>query len=180
MAARHLSLPVLLDQLSGRETKAATEHLSACAACRGQAKRARRLLDAGRAALVAPALSARTRRKALALFRREQRPQPGLLRCVLDSLLRPAPALRNMGTAARYLRFEGDVTVELQVTPQRRGVELRGQITPADFTEEIIVTSGKARRRASVKPDGTFVFRSLSRGKVDVQMGDGFIRDLEL
>ena len=123
---------------------------------------------------------ARARRRAIALFRREQRPQPGLLRLVLDSLLKAAPALRAAGTATRYLRFEGDVTLELQVAPRKHGVELRGQITPADAASEVTVLSTKVQRRVRVQEDGTFVFRLVSRRKVDLQIGDVFIRDLEL
>jgi anti-sigma factor RsiW len=169
-----------MDQLSGRESRATTTHLSACASCRARADESQRLLGAGRRALSVPALSSRAKKRAVALFRREQRPRPGVLRLVLDTLLRPAPALRAPGTAARYLRFEGDVTVELQVSPQTRGVELRGQITPADAASEVIALSGKARRRARIEKDGTFVFRALPRRKMDLQVGAGFIRDLEL
>lgn len=183
MSARHPSLAALMDQLSGRESRATATHLSACASCRARADEARRLLLTGRRALSAPALGARGKRRAVALFRREQRPQAGLLRLVLDTLLRPAPALRAAGaagTAARYLRFEGDMTVELQVTPRNRGVELRGQITPADAASEVIARSAKARRRAPVQRDGTFVFRSLPLRRVDLRFGAGLIRDLEL
>ena len=180
MSARHPSLAALMDQLSGRESRATATHLSACASCRARADEARRLLLTGRRALSAPALGARGKRRAVALFRREQRPQPDLLRLVLDTLLRPAPALRAAGTAARYLRFEGDMTVELQVTPRNRGVELRGQITPADAASEVIARSAKARRRAPVQRDGTFVFRSLPLRRVDLRFGAGLIRDLEL
>ncbi len=179
MSARHPTLAALMDQRSGRKSQATATHLSACAACRARADESQRLLEAGRRALSVPALSSRAKKRAVALFRREQQPQPGLLRLVLDTLLRPAPALRAAGTAVRYLRFDGDVTVELQVAPQKRGVELRGQITPADAASEVIALSAKARRRARVEKDGTFVFRSLPRQKMDLQIGAGFIRDLE-
>ena len=180
MSVRHASLAALMDQRSGRESRATAAHLSACASCRARADEARRLIEAGHRALAVPALSSRSKKRAVALFRREQRQQPGLLRLVLDSFLKPAPALRTAGTAARYLRFEGEVTVELQIAPRKRGVELRGQITPAGFASEVIALSARARLRAPVEKDGTFVFRSLPRRKLDLQIGTEFLRDLEL
>lgn len=182
MGTDHLSLPALLDLLLGRGDEASAGHLQDCAHCSEQSAVARRLLAAGRGAVEnhKPGRSAMAR--AMRAYREARAPAaPTLLRLVLDSLLRPAPALRTVAAPARFLRYEGPATIELQITPVAGGVELRGQITPADFALEVgVVTQSGRTLRVQVAPDGTFLFARLRHGRVGIEAGPARIPDLTL
>ena len=57
---------------------------------------------------------------------------------------------------------------------------MRGHLTPANHAPEVVITAGKARRRAKVQADGTFVFRNLPRKTVEIRVDDegvGFSTD---
>ncbi|MFQ5843949.1 MAG: hypothetical protein ACE5JG_03075 [Planctomycetota bacterium] len=180
MTAQHPDLPALLDLAAGREGPARA-HLASCTRGGELGGGLRRLVAAGRRAAAAPRLSGRARRRALRVFREQVRPAPSLLRLVVDSWLRAAPALRAGARApARYLRFEGEVQVEIQVTAGARGRDLRGQLTPPDFAPEVVAVAGRTRRRAPVAGDGTFLLRGVPRRTVELQIGRASIRDLEL
>jgi len=170
MTTRHVSFPVLLDHLAGREDPAVASHVASCTACAALATAGRRLLAAGRSALAAPRPTRRALRRAQQIFKEAQaKPRGTWLTLVLDSLARPAPALRQKGKGpVRFLRFEGDVTVELSVTPGARGLDVRGQILPADFAAEVVLDG---KRRASVDAEGTFVLRGVPRRRVELRIG---------
>ncbi|MHC4932803.1 MAG: hypothetical protein ACYTGV_11505, partial [Planctomycetota bacterium] len=157
-------------------------HLETCSSCAARAERAARLLAAGRRALSAPKLSKKAMKRAVRVFRENLAPQqPATLRLVLDSLLRPAPALRaTRASPARFLRYEGAATVELQVTPAARGVEVRGQVTPSGHADEVILRVGRASRRATVAEDGTFLLQRVPRGEVEIRVGPTRITGLTL
>jgi hypothetical protein len=180
--ARHADFTLILDSLAGRGQRWVVGHLETCSSCAARAERAARLLAAGRRAVSAPKLSKRAMKRALRVFRQHlASQQPGALRLVLDSLLRPAPALRaTTASPARFLRYEGAATVELQVTPAARGVEVRGQVTPAGHADEVILRVGRTRRRGSVAKDGTFVLRNVPRGEVEIRVGPTRITGLSL
>ena len=168
MAARQ-GLANLLDRLAAGET------LPAGAA----AARAHRLFLAGRRAIAAPVASQKLLRRALRIFRDERKRSsaPSVLRLVLDSLVRAAPAVRTGATKRdRFLRFEGAVTVELAVIAKARGVELRGQVLPADAVKSVSI-GGK---RVPVETDGTFVARNVPRGPTEIAVGAAKITGLTL
>jgi len=168
----------ILDHLAGREDAAVARFLA------GEpevAERARRLLDAGRRAMRAPQPSRKALRRAARIFSRRETPRPSVLGLVLDSLLRPAPALRTAATQrVRFLRFEGEAKVELQIAPVHGGVELRGQVTPADFSVEVVVRWDGGQRKGKVDSNGTFHFARLPRRTVDLEIGAATIRGLEM
>ena len=176
----HVAFAALLDHLAGRTAPQVAAHLEACPACAVRAADARRLLAAGRRAAAAPAPSRRALRRARAIFREAHAPpQVSLLRLVLDSLTRPAPALRRAGAkATRFLRYEGAVTVELQLTPTatRQRIDLHGQLTPADFAGEVVLEAGRVRRTVPVTADGTFVVRGVPKRDVELRIGTARIR----
>jgi hypothetical protein len=69
----------------------------------------------------------------------------------------------------------------MQVRPVRRGVEVRGQITPADAAREVILVRGdRRRRRAPIADDGTFVLKSVPRGEVEMELGEARIAGMIL
>ncbi len=184
MAGTHVSFAQMLDHLAGFERAQVSRHLQDCPACAARAERVASLLAAGRRALRAPRLSHKARKRAARIFR-EHRPaasQPSVLQLVLDSLLRPAPALRATAAATptRFLRYEGLATVELQVTPVRGRVELRGQVTPADFAVEALLVAGGKTRRGKVAADGTFLWRAVPHGEVEIRIGTVRITGLDL
>jgi anti-sigma factor RsiW len=183
MAGTHVSFATLFDHLAGFERAHVSRHLQDCPACAARAERANSLLAAGRRALRAPRPSRRNLSRALRIFREHHSAsQPSVLQLVLDSLLRPAPALRGAAAATptRFLCYEGAVTVELQVTPVRGRVELRGQITPPDFAAEVQLVHGTQKRRARVAPDGTFLWRAVPHGEVEIWIGTVRLHGLDL
>jgi hypothetical protein len=99
---------------------------------------------------------------------------PSFLQLVFDSFLKPATAdaIRAGALTSRFLRFSGDVELEIEVREGASGAELRGQLTPADYATEVMVTAGKARRRAKVQADGTFVLRNVPRKTVEIRVGN--------
>jgi hypothetical protein len=178
----HADFGALLDHLAGRTDGEVARHLGSCPSCAALAETAGRLLGAGRRALAAPRPSRRAMQRAMRIFREARAPaRPSLLELVLDSLLDAAPALRAAAAPApRFLRFHGRVTVEIQATPAAKGVDLRGQLLPADFASEVLLTSGRLRRRAGVAEDGTFLFEGVPRRTVDLAIGDARIANLAL
>ena len=179
---RHVTFLALMDHCSGRTDPAVDAHTGSCARCTAVATEARRIVEAGRRAAAAPRLTRRGLQRALAVFREAQtKRRPSLLGLVFDSLASPAPALRSHAPALnRFLRFEGEVAVEIEVSAAARGVDLRGQLTPPDFCAEVVVAAGKVSRRARVAPDGTFVLRAVPRRKIDLTLGTSRIAELDL
>lgn len=183
MAGTHVSFAMMMDHLAGFERAQVSRHLRDCPACAARAERVASLLAAGRRALRAPRPSHKNLARAVRIFREHRSAsQPSVLQLVLDSLLRPAPALRAAATAAptRFLRYEGPATVELQVTPAGGRVELRGQLTPHDFAAEALLLSGTKRRRGKVAADGTFLWRAVPHGEVEIRIGTVRITGLVL
>jgi len=131
----------------------------------------------------APKPSKRALSRALRIFRDHHRPdRPGLLHLVLDSLLRPVPAVRSTAaTPPRYLRYDGQITVELQLTAGSRGIDLHGQLTPPDYAREVEVCAGdRVLRRARVGVQGHFEMTNLPRREVEVRIGEARIGRLRL
>ncbi|MHC4222745.1 MAG: RNA polymerase sigma factor [Planctomycetota bacterium] len=180
--AQHADFTLILDSLAGRGQRWVDGHLETCSSCAAQAEKAARLLAAGRRALSAPKLSKKAMKRAMRVFREHLAPQqPVALRLVLDSLLRPAPTLRaTKASPTRFLRYEGAATVELQVTPAVRGVEVRGQVTPASHADEVVLRVGRTLRRGRVAKDGTFILRGVPRGEVEIRVGPTRITGLAL
>jgi hypothetical protein len=110
--------------------------------------------------------------RAMRIFREFARARPSVLRLVLDSLAgaAPVPALRARAARTRFLRFEGEVTVEVEVSVARRGLDVRGQVTPRGDAAEVRLR-GRRVRRAAVAADGTFVVRGVSPGPVVLEVG---------
>lgn len=186
MGRTPLKFADLLDHLAGREDPAIARILEDDARAAELAVRAGRLLGAGRRAAAAPAPSRRLLARAGRIFRDEvSGRRPSLLELLLDTLDAPRPALAlRRGRAAtarpRFLKFGGACTVELQVTPRERGLELRGQVTPADTAREVVLELGGRARRAPVAADGTFLFKGVARGRAGLTLGPVAIRDLDL
>lgn len=182
MRGRHVTFGEILEHLRGEADEEIEVHLRECPECAALRDKAERFLHAGARAIAAPQPSRRALQRAVRIFREAQAPgRSAVLRLVLDSLLRPAPALRTQAaTPTRFLRYEGRVTVEIQIAPGARGVELRGQITPADHTPEVVLLAGKTRRKSRVEADGTFVLSGVPKRTVELRIGDARIPDLEL
>jgi hypothetical protein len=167
----HPEYALLLDHVAGREDPEVAVHILGCPSCSAAAAKARHLLEAGRRAMAEPKPSRRALKLAMQAYRGE--PAPSFLQLVFDSFLKPATAeaIRAGALTARFLRFSGDVTMELEVKEGARGAEVRGQISPANFATEIVAVSGKTRRRAKVGADGTFVLKNLPRKTVEFRIG---------
>jgi len=183
MGMRHADFTQLLDHLSGRGRRPVAGHIERCLACTESLERARLILEAGRRAMKAPKPSKRAIGRAMRLFRDFHRPpRPGFLRLVLDSFLQPAPAVRS--TAANpppFLRFDGQITVELQLTAGSRGVDMHGQLTPPDCAREIEVRAAdRVLRRARVGSEGHFEMTNLPRREVEIRIGEARIGGLHL
>jgi hypothetical protein len=104
-----------------------------------------------------------------------------VLRLVLDTLLRPAPALRTTRAApTRFLRYEGEVTVEIQLGAGSRGVDLLGQLTPATHAREVEAIWDAGRRRARIDDEGVFRLRNLPRREIELRIGTTRITGLRL
>jgi len=161
----------LLDHLAGRADEAVVAHLAQCAACAAAAQKAARLLEAGRRAAAAPKPSRRAFRIAMQAFRGEK--APAFLQLVFDSFLKTATAhaIRSGALTSRFLRFTGDVDMEIEVKEGARGAEVRGQLRPANCAGEVTLLAGKTRRRAKVGADGTFVLRNVPRKTVEIRVG---------
>jgi len=168
----HPEFALLLDHVAGREDPEVAVHILGCAECSAAAARARRLLEAGRRAMAEPKPSRRAMKLAMKAFRGEA--APSFLQVVFDSFLKPATAeaIRAGALTSRFLRFSGDVTLELEIKEGGRGAEVRGQITPADFAPEVVAILGKTRRRAKVGEDGTFVLKNMPRKTVELRIGN--------
>jgi hypothetical protein len=145
------------------------------------ARQARRLLEAGRRAVASPAPGRKARTAALRTFRKQSKPVAGLLRLVFDSWAQASLAVRaGSQPTRRFLRFEGDVSVDVQVTPAERGVEVRGQLDPSDSATAILLRSEGRERSANVASDGTFVLRRVSSGTYTLVVGDLTLEGLDL
>ncbi|HEX5137880.1 MAG TPA: hypothetical protein VFY93_12965 [Planctomycetota bacterium] len=168
----HPEYALLLDHVAGREDPEVAVHILGCAECSAAAAQARRLVEAGRRAMAEGKPSRRAMKLAMQAFRGE--PAPSFLQLVFDSFLKPATAeaIRAGALSSRFLRFSGDVTVELEIREGGRGAEVRGQISPGNFAPEVVAISGKTRRRAKVGEDGTFVLRNLPRKTVEFRIGN--------
>jgi hypothetical protein len=178
----------LLDHLTGRGRLAGSSALDS-----ELAHSAQQLIDAGRRATTAAKPSKRLQKRALRIFRDHHRPENSLsavLRLVVDSFQGMALAVRREGgSSVRFLKFEGKIVVELQVSPDARGLELRGQVTvphdPAqrelaeDAAISIGLTAGSRERAGTVAADGTFVFRNVPRGAISLRVLDSRI-EIEL
>ncbi len=172
----HPEFAALLDHLAGRLDEQVVAHLAQCSACAARAQKAARLLEAGRKAVMEPKPSRRALRLAMQAFRGEK--AASFLQLVFDSFLKPATAqaIRSGALTARFLRFSGDVNVEIEVREGAGGAEVRGQIAPADYANEVTLLAGKVRRRAKVLADGTFVLRRVPRKAVEIRVGTARIR----
>jgi len=180
MGTGHIAFAALLDHLAGRESAQVAAHVAACESCTHEAAAARRLLEAGRRAATAPTMTKKQRRTARSIFKQAfAPPRVSLLKMVLDSLTQPAPAVRSGAPEARFVRFEGAVTVEMQISKAPRGVEVRGQVTPADYATRVEAEGTGRRRTSAIGPDGTFLFR-LPRGETDFRIGNTRINKLRL
>jgi len=168
----HPEFAQLLDHVAGREDQEVAVHILGCGACASAAAGARRLLEAGRRAMAEPKPSRRAMKLAMQAFRGEG--APSFLQLIFDSFLRPATAeaIRAGALASRFLRFSGEVTVELEIKEGGRGAEVRGQLTPPDYAPEVILVCGKTRRRAKVSADGTFVLKNVPRKTVEIRVGN--------
>jgi hypothetical protein len=183
MVERHAGFAELMDHLAGRESPRLATHLGKCAECAGRARQAARLLAAGRRAMSAPAMSRKAQSRAMRIFRQSNQRSAGAstLRLVLDSLLRPAPAVRaSQAPAKRFLRYEGKVGVDLQITREAGRIELRGQMTPAGYAQRVDASVRSKTFQAAVEADGTFVLRGLPPGPAELRLGDARILGLEL
>lgn len=171
----------ILDHLAGREDPAVARLLADDS---GAADAPGRLLRATRAAGRAPRLSRSLARRALRIYRDQMRPaRPTLLELLFDSLRTPAPALRKSARyeAPRFMKFgTADVGVELQFARIGRGIELRGQITPADYAPEVELELRGRVRRTGVDANGAFRFASLASGSARLTIGPARIEDLEI
>jgi hypothetical protein len=175
----HSDFGAILDHVALRADAEVARHVGTCPRCAALAERALRLLGAGRRAAAWPLPSRRAMRRAMRIFREARAPaRPSLLELVLDSLLAPAPAVRAAAAPARFLRYAGRITVEIQVTPRPRSVELLGQITPRDYAREVVLRSGKLVRRGPVAEDGTFRLVAPRR-RLGIEIGDARIAGLE-
>ena len=172
----HPEFAALLDHLAGRVDEQVVAHLAQCSACAAAAQKAARLLEAGRKAVAEPEPSRRALRLAMQAFRGEK--GPSLLKLVFDSFLKPATAqaIRSGALTARFLRFSGDVGMEIEIREGARGTEVRGQLTPKDYAPEVTLVAGKARRRAKVAADGTFVLRNVPRKAVEIRVGSARVQ----
>ena len=168
----HPEYALLLDHVAGREDKAVAVHILGCAECQAAARKARRLLDAGRRAAAEPKPSKRAMKLAMQAFRGET--GPSFLQLVFDSFLKPATAdaIRAGALTSRFLRFSGDVNMEIEVKEGARGADIRGQLTPANYAKELVLVAGKTRRRAKVGPDGTFVLKDVPKKTVEIRVGN--------
>lgn len=168
----HPDFTTLLDHLAGRADAAIVAHLAECPACAAAAQKAARLLEAGRRAVLEPKPSRRALKLAMQAFRGER--PPSFLQLVFDSFLKPATAdaIRAGALTSRFLRFTGDVNMEIEVREGASGADLRGQLTPADFAKEVTLLAGKGRRRAKVAADGTFVLKNVPRKTVEIRVGN--------
>ena len=168
----HPDYAALLDHLAGRTDEQVVTHLAQCSACAAMAQKAARLLEAGRKATAEPKPSRRALRLAMQAFRGEK--GPSLLQLVFDSFLKPATAqaIRSGALTARFLRFSGEVGMEIEIREGARGAEVRGQLTPADFATEVVLVAGKVRRVAKVAADGTFLLRNVPRKAVEFRVGN--------
>ena len=167
MAAR-TGLFALLDRLAAGETLPDT----------ADARKARRLFLAGRRAIAAPQPSKKLMRRAMRVYRdARKQARPSTLRLVLDSLAAPAPALRA-GTMKqdRFLRFEGDITVEIAVAARGSTLQIRGQVSPRNAAGFVTIGAKTVRVRA----DGTFVIRGVRRGPTEIIVGAARITGLTL
>ena len=179
MGSKRIDFATLLDHFAGRPEAGLDDQPGSALA-----DQAKRLVETGRRALAAPRPGKRLLKRARRIFLEHRAPpKTSLLRMVLDSLLTPAPAVRAEAQAAeqRFLRFEGDVVVDLQVSPKSGSrVELRGQVTPADAATQVFLHAGKRTIRTQVHGDGTFLMRSVPRGEVDLVVGGARIAGLVL
>ncbi len=167
----HPEFAALLDHLAGRADEQVVAHLAQCPACAAAAQKAARLLDAGRRAAKEGKPSRRAIRLAMLAFRGEK--APFLLQLVFDSFRTPATAegIRSGALTSRFLRFSGDVNVEIEVREGAGGADVRGQLLPADYAREVTLLAGKTRRRSKVDADGTFVLRKVPRKAVELRVG---------
>ncbi len=104
------------------------------------------------------------------------------LKLVFDSFAANALALRSTSTRdIRFLRYDGEFSVEIQVKPDGRGAELRGQISPCDATSGgILIPQGCIEHEFAVAEDGTFRLSCLNGDAVDIDFGPARIVDLPL
>lgn len=167
----HPEFAAILDHLAGRVDEQVVIHLAQCSACAAAAQKAARLLEAGRKATAEPKPSRRALRLAMQAFRGEK--GPSFLQLVFDSFLKPATAqaIRSGALTARFLRFSGEVSMEIEVKEGARGAEVRGQLSPPDYATEVVLVAGKVRRRAKVAADGTFALRDVPRKAVEIRVG---------
>jgi RNA polymerase sigma factor (sigma-70 family) len=175
-AAGHPDFAALLGHLAGRTDEQVVSHVAHCSSCAAAAQKAARLLEAGRRAVAEPKPS----RRALSLARQAfvTGRTPSLLELVFDSFRSPATAegIRSGALTSRYLRFAGDVHVEIEIREGARGTEVRGQLTPPSYAAEAALFAGKVRRRAKVSADGSFLLRNVPRKTVEIRVGNARIQ----
>lgn len=177
----HPSLLALFDHAAGRSDASLRAHLASCERCAAPAAGARRVVEIGRRALAGPRPARRHMRAAIRAFRQARENWGNsLLKLVLDSMLRPAPApaLRAGASPPRFLRYEGEVTVELQITSAARGVSLLGCVSPPDRADEVILTAGSTQRRTLVDKTGMFALRRVPRRELELRIGSALITGL--
>lgn len=168
MGSAHDSFPEFLDALRGRTELPSGADPSIL-------REAERLLERGGAV----AADAKVPRSWIRRAAKLARAKPRLFAVVFDSWFEPQPALRRASMAAtpRFLRFEGPLTIDLEIAPN--GTVL-GQLEPPNQVREVRVEAGGRVRRAKVGPDGTFRFRSLPRGSATLEIDGQRIEDLPI
>ncbi len=104
------------------------------------------------------------------------------LQLAFDSRAGNAAALRSIATRdVRFMRYEGEYSVELQIRADSGGTEVRGQVSPhGAATWGIIIPGGSLEREFSIAQDGTFVVRGLHRECVEIDFGSARIAELTL
>lgn len=171
MASARDLFPQVLESLCGR---AAFPSGADAASLR----EAERLIDRGRAVSAQAPVPRAWVRRAARLIRGKPRP----FALVFDSWFQSQPALRRASTAAspRFLRFEGPVTIDIEIAPGRRGATLLGQLDPVDAVREVGLEAGGRERRAKVGKDGTFRFGSVPPGRATLECGGTRLEDLPI
>ncbi len=113
-------------------------------------------------------------------------PPTALLKLVFDSWSGEATALRAVATQdVRFLRYDGEFSVELQVRTDGGSTEIRGQVTPhRAATWGVLVPNGHIEREFRIAEDGTFVVGDLPAQPIeldlDLDFGSARITDLTL
>ncbi len=187
MPDTHPNILGLLDLAVDEAPPGAQRHVARCAPCARRLDGAREIVAAGRRLAAAPVLERRHVNAAVRIFRRTRTTWlETSLRLVTDLLLAgPTPALRDGATAAttRFLRFEGRLTLELQIAhePGARTFSLHGCALPAtDAGGEALLVGDDGELRAPIDDLGGFSFRGVRAGAYELRIGSVATARVEL